>query len=209
MTKLSQKDLAIFEIPEFEKRMPLIKEKIRPKLEELGEELAPLLMKKFQQEFFPHTAKHMRRKVNPPDETWVALGPQSRGYKAYVYFAFCVGKAGIQARVVMKDESPMRKSMGENLQKNLRFFESQAKNLKGLKNYLKRNEAYQAETLTDIKKGLSEIAERLINLKSATFDLGLELSPQSPKLRQEVLKSFEKLFPFYQCGLKEKVKLKN
>lgn len=208
MTKFTEKDLAIFEVPEFEKRMPLLKEKIRPKLEAMGEEFAPLLMKHFEQEFFPHTAKHMRRKVNPPDETWVALGPQSRGYKAYVYFAFCIGKGGAQARVVMKDESPMRQVMGKNLLNNLPFFEVYAKKLKGLRNYLKRDDQYQAETLLDIQSGLAEIAERLIKLKSATFDLGLELEAQSSKLVQDAMKSFEKLLPFYQCGLQEKVKLK-
>ncbi len=113
--KFTQDDLEVFSIPDFAKRMAGLKAKIRPKLEALGEELGPALMTAFKQEFFAHTAKHMRRTVNPPDETWVALGPESRGYKAYVYLAFCIGKAGAQARVVMKDESanrPMRRQRG-------------------------------------------------------------------------------------------------
>ena len=68
----TQSDLDIFKIPGFKERMSAIREKIRPKLEQFGEEVAPALMTQFKAEFFPHTAKHMRRKVNPPDETWVA-----------------------------------------------------------------------------------------------------------------------------------------
>ena len=214
MTQFSSQDMAIFDIPDFAGRMSALKESIRPKLESLGEQLVPLLETQFKQDFYPHVAKHMRRRVNPPDETWVALGPQKRGYKAYVYFAFCVGKSGAHARVVMKDESPMRKAMGQNLAHNIHFFERHRSDFKNLHNYILPSAAAKKNTgdltalkMRDLEPSLLEIAERLQKLKSALFDVGIPLKCSSKRLVQDCLKAFDLLFPFYECGLKEKVEL--
>lgn len=61
----TESDLEVFEIVEFSRRMAALKEKIRPKLVALGEEIAPALKAQFKTPFYPHTAKHMRRKVRP------------------------------------------------------------------------------------------------------------------------------------------------
>lgn len=206
--KFLPEDLEIFSIPDFAKRMAAIKANIRPKLEELGEELGPLLMTNFKKEFFVHTAKHMRRKVNPPDETWVALGPESRGYKAYIYFAFCVGKAGAQARVVMKDESSSRPMLGDNLIANQSYFSRHAPDFKGLADYTKRDQNYQPTKVTQLENFLNESGKRLKELKSALFDVGVEIKPFSSKLAQDLLTAFDRLYPFYECGLKRGVKFR-
>lgn len=206
--KFSKDDLEVFSIPDFAKRMAALKAKIRPKLEALGEELGPALMTAFKQEFFAHTAKHMRRKVNPPDETWVALGPESRGYKAYVYFAFCIGKAGAQARVVMKDESNNRPMLGTNLLANRAYFERHAGDFQGLADYTKRDKDYRPAKIATLEEFLGESGERLQKLKSALFDVGVELKPLSASLAQDILKAWDRLYPFYECGLKKGVKFR-
>ncbi len=203
----TQEDLAIFAIPAFEDRMKAIREKIRPKLEKFGEEIAPLLSKKFKTSFFAHTAKHMRRKVNPPDETWVALGPEKRGYKAYIFFSLCIGKQGTQARIVMKDESNQRKALGENLLENLEFLKNKSSQLKNLSDYTKRQPNYLPYPVKDIVETLTESSSRLKTLKSASFDLGLELNPTSKTLAQDFLENVQKLYPFYLCGLQQGVQL--
>lgn len=203
----TKSDLEIFQVQGFQERMPLLKEKIRPKLEEFGKTLAPLFEKEFKIPVFPHTAKHMRRKVNPPDETWVALGPEKRGYKAYIYAALCIGKKGIQARIVMKDESNLRPALGTNLQKNLATLEKSLKKL-DLKNYTKHDSNYNAEKISNLSDFLKENSTRLQNLKSAWFDVGLELNPASKTLDQDFLEAIRKLFPLFLCGLQAGVKLK-
>ena len=55
---------------------------IRPKLKGIGETIAPYLSRLTGDEMYIHVAKHARRTVNPPDETWVAWSPQKRGYKS-------------------------------------------------------------------------------------------------------------------------------
>lgn len=200
-------DLEIFEIPDFKSRMLAIREQLRPKLVALGEELAPRLQDCLGLAFYPHTAKHMRRKVNPPDETWVAWGPEARGYKAYVFFGFCIGKRGAQARVTMKDESKLRPDFGKNLQKNLPLLQKRFSDLKKLGDYTKRDNNYYPLTIDDFSEFIRNSSERLQKNKTALFDVGLELKPISKNIVRETINAFETLFPFFQCGLRPKVKL--
>jgi len=204
--KFTRDDLEVFQIPGFQARMKALRETIQPKLRELGEEVGPPLMVQFKREFFPHVAKHMRRTVNPPDETWVAMGPQSRGYKAYVYFAFCVGKEGAQARVMMKTESSLRPALGKNLFANQTFFVKRAKDFQGLGDYTKRKPGEGPAAIADIKQFLLDSSERLTQLKSAQFDVGLKVSPLSRSLSQDILTAWDLLFPFYECGLQQGVR---
>jgi uncharacterized protein YktB (UPF0637 family) len=106
-----RRDFEVFAIEGFSARMTKIYEHVRPRLVRLGIELAPELSRKLHMEFFPHVAKHMRRTVNPPDETWVAFGPSARGYKRYAYLALCISGAGIHARAVVKSEADKRPEM--------------------------------------------------------------------------------------------------
>ena len=72
--------------------MQQIYARVRPKLVRLGDELTPALARRLHMEFFPHVARHARRTVNPPDDTWAALGPNARGYKKDVHFKVAVSR---------------------------------------------------------------------------------------------------------------------
>ena len=108
-------DFEVFTVEGFNDRMQQIYAHVRPKLVKLGEELAPELNRQLNREFFPHVAKHARRTVNPPPETWAAFGPSPRGYKRYRYLALCVSAAGLHARVAVKSEADDRAAMAQNL----------------------------------------------------------------------------------------------
>src|SRR5437867_2307697 len=86
------KDFRVFDIPGFAERMAAIRTQISPKLERLGAELAPELARLTDVELFPHVARHARRTVNPPDDTWVAFGPDRRGYKKAQHFKVAVSR---------------------------------------------------------------------------------------------------------------------
>ncbi len=109
------RDFEIFKVPDFSARMELIFRHVRPRLVKLGAELAPELSRKLHVEFFPHVARHARRTVNAPDETWAAFGPSSKGYKRYGYLALCISKAGLHARAVVKTEADRRAEMGTKI----------------------------------------------------------------------------------------------
>src|SRR3984957_11769253 len=108
-------DFAVFKVAGFSARMQEIYTRVRPRLVKVGNELAPELARKFHLEFFPHVARHARRTVNPPPETWAAFGPSPKGYKRYGYLALCISGAGLHARMVVKSEADRRPEMAKLL----------------------------------------------------------------------------------------------
>ena len=92
MELFTSKDFKVFDIPGFEDRMHAIRTNIRPKLTGIGEELAFGVSGLVDQPVYVHVAKHARRTVNPPDDTWAALGADKRGYKKDVHFKVAVSR---------------------------------------------------------------------------------------------------------------------
>jgi uncharacterized protein YktB (UPF0637 family) len=85
-------DFRVFEIPDFAGRMQAMAKQVRPKLTALGEALSPKIGRLVGAEVFPHVAKHARRTVNPPEDTWVAFVADRRGYKKHVHFKVAISK---------------------------------------------------------------------------------------------------------------------
>lgn len=88
----STADFKVFDRAGFQDRMQEIRTRIRPKLETLGRSLALAIEHVTGETVFPHVAKHARRTVNPPDDTWVAFGPDPRGYKKHPHFKVAVSR---------------------------------------------------------------------------------------------------------------------
>lgn len=68
--------------------MAALRAQLTPKLEALGEEITPALAQAVSHPFYVHVARHMRRRVNPPKDTWVALSESPRGYKMMPHVEF-------------------------------------------------------------------------------------------------------------------------
>jgi len=73
-------DFKVFDEQGFRARMGAIRARIRPKLEAVGHSLTPAVSRATGGDAYAHVAKHARRTVNPPEDTWVAFGPDARGY---------------------------------------------------------------------------------------------------------------------------------
>ncbi len=82
----TKKDFDTFLIDGLESRMESIRENIQPKFKELGEVLRQDLSAFTGEEMFLHIAKHARRSVNPPKDTWLAICHNKRGYKQHPHF---------------------------------------------------------------------------------------------------------------------------
>src|SRR6266511_6480070 len=89
-------DFKVFDIPGFKPRMEAIKTRIRPKLEAAGRDLLPDVARIGGAEAFAHVARHARRTVNPPDDTWVAFADDKRGYKKHCHFKVAVSRGGVR-----------------------------------------------------------------------------------------------------------------
>lgn len=77
----SQKDFQVFQDDTLTGRLDLIKEKIDPSFQKIGDELLSALEKEYQEQFYMKIAKHQRRTKNPPPDTWLAISQDKRGYK--------------------------------------------------------------------------------------------------------------------------------
>ena len=82
----NQNDFETFTIDGLEERMEAIQTRIQPKFKEIGQELTDSLSAKIGSEMFLHIAKHARRTVNPPKDTWLAIAGNKRGYKQHPHF---------------------------------------------------------------------------------------------------------------------------
>ncbi|HUG35765.1 MAG TPA: DUF1054 family protein [Candidatus Limnocylindrales bacterium] len=89
-------DFKVFEIEGFAPRMDAIKSRIRPKLEAVGKALLPDVGRIGRGDAFVHVAKHARRTVNPPDDTWVAFACDKRGYKKHCHFKVAVSRGAVR-----------------------------------------------------------------------------------------------------------------
>lgn len=88
----TSRDFQVFALPGFAERMAAIRSQVSPKLEALGEALRPLVARAVGGEVYPHVARHARRTVNPPGDTWVAFGPERRGYKKTQHFKLAISR---------------------------------------------------------------------------------------------------------------------
>jgi uncharacterized protein YktB (UPF0637 family) len=194
----TREDFEVFGIPTFPERMQGIKERVRPKLTALGEDLRPALKRLANGDVFPHVAIHARRTVNPPPETWVAFGPSARGYKKYGYFGIVVSRGGIHTRIVVKDEAPDRQQMAKVLRDRAdvlaKVFAKQT---------VSRYDRWNYHSLPELVKPTANfwqsVAEMLAK-KTGGLDVGLGWSvDRAVRLtKTQVVKAFESLLPVYE-----------
>jgi uncharacterized protein YktB (UPF0637 family) len=191
------RDFEVFSVEGFSARMELIYRHVRPRLVKLGKELAPELSRKLHLEFFPHVAKHARRTVNPPAETWAAFGPSPKGYKRYGYLALCISRTGLHARAVVKTEADHREEMGAKLRAKASDL---AKSFRGTKiaHYEKWDFAHLPATTIADPAFFESIADAL-DKKTGVLDVGFEWRVHDAIRLEpaELLDAFAELEPLY------------
>lgn len=172
-TGFTDQDFDVFAIPTLEGRMDGIKEIVRPKLEALGRDLAGELAAMAGHPLYPITAKHMRRKVNPPSDTWVAWSGNKRGYKMLPHFQVGLwhSHAFIQTGVIY--EAQGRAEFARALLDRLPAIrEAIPGHYRWLEDYT-RPEGIRHREMTDAD--FRRIADRLVNRREADCMVGLSL----------------------------------
>lgn len=115
MSYFTEEDFAVFTIPGLDARMETLKATVRPKLEALGACLAPVLSAQCGEEMFAHVAKHARRTINPPQDTWVAWAANKRGYKMLPHFQVGMWETHLFVWFAVIYESPVKPEFGRRL----------------------------------------------------------------------------------------------
>src|SRR5699024_1648580 len=82
----TQTDFDTFKIDGLNERMTAIQERIQPKFKKIGEALTEDVRAMVGSDMHLHIAKHARRTVNPPNDTWMAIAGNKRGYKKHPHF---------------------------------------------------------------------------------------------------------------------------
>ncbi|WP_432354836.1 YktB family protein [Sporosarcina sp. A2] len=204
MTKTfwTDNDFSVFEVDGLDARMTALQERIQPKFSQLGNLFTPLLSAHGKGEFYPHVAKHARRTVNPPSDSWIAFAPAKRGYKALPHFQ--IGLWGTHLFIVLAViyENPDKKGISERLQNNLSVLTSLPEDFVVSGDHMKPG-AQPIQKIGD--DGITPLLERLHDVKKAEFLVGRHLNRnQASELSEKDFlwfaeETFEKLLPVYDC----------
>ncbi|MGG0667169.1 DUF1054 domain-containing protein [Lederbergia citrisecunda] len=166
-------DFNVFSIEGLEHRMNGLQTKIQPKFEVVGEQISTYLSSRGTSEFFPHVAKHARRTVNPPNDSWVAFAPAKRGYKALPHFQ--IGLWGTHLFIILAViyENPDKKGIAERLSHNVNQLISLPEDFVVSGDHMKPDAYNVREIGAD---GVESLLKRLESVKKAEFIIGRHLS---------------------------------
>jgi uncharacterized protein YktB (UPF0637 family) len=200
------KDFDIFHIPGFDNRMPRLKEEITPKLKALGEILAPRLEESSGLAMHPQAALHLRRSINPAEETWVSFCREARGYKPYVHLRLSVNAHGIKYTCYLEEDADDKPAFAKNLRKNAKSLAAHLKEHSEIRSH--HAEANYGKMLPGKKLGesaLRELAGRLDKVKSqhANFAISVPRGDKTLSTESFLDTAFDNLtllIPIYRLG---------
>ncbi len=172
-------DFDVFSVPGLDPRMLALKERVRPKLSEIGNYMAPVLSNATGRTMYPHVAKHARRRTNPPNDSWVAFSKDARGYKKWPTFMVGMWYTHLFVQFGVIYESPQKADFGRAVIRH--YAEIRRELPSDFVLYLDHTRP-DGTALSDVSRGdLLAAAERLIDRKQADLLFGLEI-PRSVAL---------------------------
>jgi uncharacterized protein YktB (UPF0637 family) len=200
-TGFSNQDFDVFTVDGLDERMELIQTRIQPKFATLGEHFAPTLSTMTGDEMHYHVAKHARRTVNPPKDTWVALASSKRGYKKLPHFQIGLFESHLFVWFAVIYESPIKQDFAGILEKNLSEVQD---NIPDHFVWSSDHTQPDATSNKEAQKGeLKHMLERLKSVKKAELLCGIHLNRNDPTVKkgQQLVKKIEEtyqtLMPLY------------
>ena len=193
-------DFDLFTIDGLENRMSALQTRVQPKFETLGRHFSDRLSAHGSDEFFPHVAKHARRTVNPPTDSWVAFAPSKRGYKALPHFQIGLWKTHLFIIIAVIYENPDKKGISERLERNLSMLTSLPESYIVSGDHMKPEALHIHEAGTE---GIENLLTRLQTVKKAEFLVGRHLPREDAiKMSNEEFIAFaeesvDQLLPVY------------
>jgi uncharacterized protein YktB (UPF0637 family) len=197
----TKEDFEVFNIEGFELRMDALKTNVRPKLEYLGSQFSPTLSTLVGDEMFPHVAKHARRTVNPPKDTWVAFSSNNRGYKMLPHFQIGMWETHLFVWYAVIYEAPQKAEIGQKFRENIGPI------MKGIPNHYvwsgdhMKPDAYRQELLG--ADGLKDLFYRVQTVKKAELLCGQHFTKEEvinmtpSNLKDQIQNTFETLLLLY------------
>jgi len=201
----TDRDFEVFEIEGLEPRMEALIERVRPKFNQLGERMAPFLGKTCGEEMYTHVAKHARRTVNAPNDSWVAFARNKKGYKAHPHFQIGLWSTHAFVQFAIIYECPDK----------MRFAERALAELDSIRKSIPASFVWSKDHMVPegLKHGglsddeLAGLFERLKTVKAAELTCGIHIRRGDPLLadaeafQKRAEKTFRTLMPLYRMAL--------
>ncbi|NOU85038.1 DUF1054 family protein [Paenibacillus sp. LMG 31460] len=207
-TGFAQHDFDTFAIEGLDGRMEAIRERIQPKFKALGDSLTQDLSVLSGTEMFLHIAKHLRRKVNPPVDTWLAICPNKRGYKQVPHFQVGLFDDRVFIWLALIYELPNKSNIATTYMKEIDRLQREIPSDFVLSfDHMKKD----VTSLADLdRSGWNDALIRFRDVKKAELLIGRNLSFKDPVLEKPaelellIKQTFEKLIPLYKMAVNAK-----
>ena len=203
-TRFTVSDFGVFDLKGFQPRMTSIRGQIRPKLEALGALLLPAVARATGGEAFAHVAKHARRTVNPPDDTWGAFGPDKRGYKKHCHFKVAVSRRCVRFLFEAGPEFADKKKWVAAWKKNAGRLAPALRKAKGLAWFKNEHDEEPAAILADFtSEEIARLGDELTRTRDGQCVLGRLVSDSDAagwgpdEYTKAAVATFEALAPLY------------
>jgi uncharacterized protein YktB (UPF0637 family) len=182
-TAFGAADFKVFDVTGFAPRMSEIRARIRPKLETLGQRLLPEVSRAIGTEAFAHVARHVRRTVNPPDDTWVAFAQDKRGYKKHCHFKVAVSRNAVRFLFEVGPEHADKKHWAAAWKKNAPKLGPVLKRMKGMALFKNEHDEAPTAMLADLSmEELGALGEEALRTRAGQFVVG-RVTPASEAAR--------------------------
>lgn len=200
----NERDFEVFEIEGLESRMDALIERVRPKFQLLGERLSQYLGELCGEEMFTHVAKHARRTVNAPNDSWVAFANNKRGYKAHPHFQIGLWSTHVFVQFAIIYECPNKNVFAERALNELDSVrDAVPAHFVWSKDHMVPTGLTHSE-LSD--EELADILVRLKSVKAAELTCGIHIQRGDPLLAdgeafvKRVEETFRTLLPLYRMA---------
>ena len=197
-------DFRIFDVQGFRQRMTEIKSRVRPKLNAFGDSLTPSVGRSVGGPVFAHVAKHARRTVNAPDDTWVAFGPDARGYKKHSHFKIAVSRSVVRFLFEVGPEHADKRRWASAWKKNAPKVGPVLRRVKHLAWFKNEHDEEPAAPLADFTpEQLGELADELMRTRDGQLVVGRAVPAEEAarwteaQYRSAALETFRALAPLY------------
>jgi uncharacterized protein YktB (UPF0637 family) len=197
-------DFKVFDIPGFKPRMEAIRTRIRPKLEAAGRDLLSDVTRIGGADAFVHVARHARRTVNPPNDTWVAFADDKRGYKKHCHFKVAISRGAVRFLFEAGPEHADKKRWCAAWKRHAPQLVPVLRRAKGLAWFKNEHDEEPAAILTDMPADdVVGLCDELTRTRDGQFVLGRAVSAEeaarwtSREYARAVRDTFHLLAPLY------------
>ena len=197
-------DFKLFDLKGFRPRMDALGTRVRPKLDALGRSLAPAVARSVGGETFAHVAKHARRTVTPPDDTWVAFGPDRRGYKKHCHFKVAVSRNVVRFLFEVGPEHTDKRRWAAAWKRSAPRLGPVLRRVRNLAWFKAEHDEEPAALLASLSpEALAELADALTRTRDGQFVVGRVVPATEAarwtgaQYRAAALETFRALAPLY------------